>query len=149
MATVRDVVLVVGRGLDGKDVAQVSYDIHFSPTEVELDIPFHEQVQLYEQDDALDRYVELFGYDINGIPPPRPAIDRLSCGDQDDWIGWLFIGENSVRPSGQAVVHREHSDMWRFPSNESGNEEYKALVVVTPSICRSSAFSNTVSINLR
>jgi hypothetical protein len=149
MATVKDVQLFVGRGLDGKDIAEVSYNILFSPIEVRLDIPFHERVMIYEQDDELDRYVELFGLDINGIPPPRPALEQLDRGDHDDWIGLLFNQEDSVRPDGQAVVNRMHSKSWRFPSNESGNEEYKALVVVTPSICRSSAWSNTVSINLR
>ena len=149
MATVRDVELIVGRGTDGKDVAQVSYNILFSPTEVELNIPFHERVLVYEADDALDRYVDLFGYDNNAVPPPRPVPEQIVSGDRDDYIGELFNQENSVRPDGQAVVNRVHSKMWRFPSNESGNEEYKALVMVTPSICRSTAWSNTVSINLR
>jgi hypothetical protein len=149
MATVKDVILFVGRGLDGKDIAQVSYKILFSPIEVRLNIPFHERVLVYEQDDALDAYVESFGYDNNAVPPPRPAPEQIVRGDRDDWIGELFNQENSVEPNGQPVVDRVHAKQWRFPSNESGNEEYKALVVVTPSICRSSAWSNTVSINLR
>lgn len=149
MATVRDVQLVVGRGVDGKDVAQVSYKILFSPTEVKLNIPFHERVLVYEADDPLDEYVDKFGYDNNSVPPPRPVPAQITRGDKDDYSGELFNQQDSVEPGGQAVVERMHSRQWRFPSNESGNEEYKALVMVTPSICRSTGWNNTVSINLR
>lgn len=104
---------------------------------------------IFEQDDRLDKYVEVLGYDNNAVPPPRPAPEQITRGDHDDYIGELFNKEESVRPDNQTVVARKLSRSWKFPSNESGNEEYKALVVVTPSICRSSAWSNTVSINLR
>jgi hypothetical protein len=149
MATVKNVHLKVGRGDDGREFAEVSYDVHFSPTEVELNIPFHERVMLYEIDDSLDDYVDAFGADDMAVPPRRPAPALITAGDRDDVTGEVFIGEDSVRPDGKTFVSRVHLKRWRFPSNESGDEEYKALVMVTPSICRSTSWSDTVSINLR
>jgi hypothetical protein len=67
-------------------------------------------------------------------------------GNLDDYIGPIFKG--TIQPGGQATIHRTHRREWNFPSNESGAEEYRALVLIVPEIRRASAWSNEVKINL-
>jgi hypothetical protein len=139
MARVSNVELSVGRAASGLEFAEVSYDIEFSTTEQDLNLRFAEVAMLFERDSALDTFVEQMGVIDFGLA-------WLPKGNLDDFVGEIFNG--SVRPDGEAVVHREHRREWSFPDNEDGREEYRAFILVIPEIRRASAWSNEVSINL-
>jgi hypothetical protein len=138
MARVRNVALSIGRVNSSTEFAEVSYDIEFSGAEVTLDLEFKEFVSLFERDDDLDEFYQEWGSNL--------GIQWRARGNLDDYIG--VVRDGSIRPDGVAVHHRTHRREWAFPSNESGNEEYRALVLVAPEIYRGSGWSNEVSINL-
>jgi hypothetical protein len=141
MAVVTNVALAVGKEGD-QEFAEVSYDIQFTETEIRLNIPFREWVQLFERDGPLDHFVV--------SSEDSPNMVQKVVGNPDDDIGIIAdpIYPASVRPDGRATVNRTVRRAWDFPRNESGPEEYRALVQVFPEIWSATAWSNEVSINL-
>ncbi len=138
MAKVSNVQLSVGQESE-VEFAEVTYDIEFSTTEVDLDVRFTEWVYLLERDADLDSYVDTVERNL--------GFAKFPIGNSDDLIGEVFRG--TVRPDGHDVLHRTHRNDWNFPANEAGAEEYRALVLVVPEIRRGAAWSNEVSRNLR
>jgi hypothetical protein len=159
MATVENVQLTIGPGIGERQRAHVSYDIEFTETEAKLNIPFDEVVVLYERDDGPDSYVEVLGEDMLIASEPAkyaygsakflhlsaPADGKDT--ESDDYIG--IVGRGVVFPQGRKTVRREYLADWFFPPNESGPEEYRALVWILPHIRRGSAWSNEVVVNLK
>lgn len=139
MAEVKNIQLTVGRAPSGRDFAEVSYDIEFTQTERDLNVHFFEFVLLFERDDDLDRYFEA----VNN----PDQIELLRRGNTDDFIGQ--VGSGLIVPGDNTTLHRNVRREWRFPNNESGNEEYRALVQVVPQIRRGAGWSNEVKANLR
>jgi hypothetical protein len=140
VAHVRDVRLDVGRAPSGLEFAEVSYTVDFTAAEVDLNLPFTEYIVLWERDEELDSYVQ---------PADPIGITRVGVGRGDDLIGVIYKGDSSIRPNGRRSISRNHRREWRFPENESGREEYRALVQVIPDIRLGGAWSNEVSIDLR
>jgi hypothetical protein len=138
MARVRNVQLTAGRGSDGREFAEVTYDIAFSDAEVSLNLQFDEMVLLAERDEKLDGFFQDWGSNLD--------VQQIAVDNPDDFIG--TIHEGTIKPEGRRTVRRTHRREWPFPRNEDGNEEYRALVMVVPEIYRGSAWSNEVSINL-
>jgi hypothetical protein len=138
MAKVRNVNLVVGHGPEG-EFAEVSYDVEFNRTELALNMGFYELIALMERDEGLDTY-------FPGFPA---SVLQYPSGNLDDNIGTVFKGPDVMHPDGESVVHRRHRRDWRFPNNESGPEEYRALVIVRPELWEGAAWSNEVSVNLK
>lgn len=140
MAQVLNVVLQVGRGSGDREFATIEYDIEFREAEIAQNLWFDEFVALLDIDDERDRYLNLLGAEY--------LHAHFAVGNIDDDIGVIHFAKNSVRPDGQALVHRSFKRDWDFPDNESGDEEYRALIVVTPEVHAASAWSNEVHINL-
>jgi hypothetical protein len=140
MATLSNVTLMVGRAPAGAEFAEVSYDVEFGKSELEHDIAFDELVLLFEQDEGPDLFQQQF---------VGTEFHVLTDGDRDDAVGTVFEERGSLIPRGRRTVHRVHRREWEFPRNESGPEEYRALVIVRPQVWRGTAWSNEVSANLR
>lgn len=137
MARVTNITLNVGRTASGREFAEVEYDIQFSDSEIALNLDFEEWVMLFERDNDLDRYIE--------TAEANTEVAWLNSGN-DDYIGQVHYG--TVQPNGNRTVHRSHRREWNFPSNESGREEYRALVWARPEIRAGRGWSNEVSIDL-
>ncbi len=137
MATITNVTLNVGKA-GSQEFAEVEYDVQFSAAEVSLNLQFEEWVMLFERDGGLDRYLE--SAELN------TGLMRAHSGN-DDYIGQVHYG--TVSPGGSSTLHRTHRREWSFPNNESGAEEYSALVWVRPEIRAGRSWSNEVSANLR
>lgn len=137
MAEVHNVRLTVGRVPSGREFATVTYDIHFTPVERQLRMRFDEWIVLFERDDDLDRYYQRADANL--------GLRWEGQGDPDDLIGQIHFGPVTANAP---VVSRSHTRDWNFPNNESGDEEYRALVQVYPEIRPGRAWSNEVSVNL-
>lgn len=138
MATVLNVKLNVGKSSTGREFAEVSYDIRFSTFEVAHNLNFDEHVRLWDRDDGLDRY-------YRGVGSPFIARQQ-SEGNSDDLIGLIHAG--TIRPNGSTIIHRKFRAEWDFGGNESGPEEYRALVDVVPEVGAASAWSQEAVLNL-
>lgn len=130
--------LAVGRTAAGVEFAEVSYQIQFSADEVRLGLRFTEDVRLWERDDSLDSF-------YRGVGSSRIGRQE-SHGNTDDDIGLVYSG--TVNPSGSSVHSRLWRKEWNFANNESGPEEYRALIQVVPEVNSGTAWSNEVSLNL-
>lgn len=145
MANVGNIDLTIGKNSDGLEFAEVSYVIYFSEAEVNLGLDFEEIVLLLEQDQDLDVYLKGVGWPYKLFR----YTDDGGTGNEshlDDFIGQ--IARNSLKATATKVA-RKHKKAWQFPANESGEEEYRALVYIKPEICESSRFSNVVKIDVR
>jgi hypothetical protein len=143
MAILRNITLTVGRLPSGDEFAEVFYDVDFGDVEISHDFWYGEQIYLMERDEGADiisRHVGARADGSNLLADPK--------GDPDGMIGPVFNRRSSFRPAGRRTVRRSHRREWAFPRNESGPEEYRALVVVTPEIWQDSAWSDKVTMNL-
>jgi hypothetical protein len=136
MCNISRVRLEVGREASGLEFARVTCRISFSQTERDLNLRFRTRALLYERDETLDVYT--LGATTSTTQIPR--------GNRDDLVG--SIGSQSVRPDGQAFQDLEFRRAWNFGDQESGNEEYRAIVRAIPDIRGDIAVSSEVSANL-
>ena len=137
MASIGNVNLEVGRVSGSTEFARVRFQVTFSGAERDLNIPFLVFADLYERDDALDNYFP---------QNPRDFATQIARGNRDDLIG--EIGRRTVRPNGTAPVDVDIRREWDFGNQESGNEEYRALITAYPDIRGATRFSNEISMNL-
>lgn len=128
--------LAVGRATGSQEFARVKFRLNFSENEQKLNLAFRVYVDLYERDDTLDVY----------ITGPGTEEELVSRGNRDDRIGRIV--NTIVKPDGQPSKDLDFTRNWDFGSNESGNEEYRALVHAYPEIRRDRKWTNEVSINL-
>lgn len=136
MAYVSNVRLEVGR-TGTTEFATVQCRVNYSQIEIELNIPFLVYADLYDRDDGLDIFI-------------AHEADKFAAqqakGDRDDLIG--EIGRRTVSPNGQSFSDIEIRRNFDFGNQESGNEEYLALVSAYPEIRGDTRFSNEVKANL-
>ena len=136
MANISNVNLEVGRVSASTEFARVTCRVNFSAGERDLNLRFQVYADLYERDDALDIF----------IPQNQDFATQVARGNRDDLIG--EIGRSSIRPDGNASVDLEFRREWDFGNQESGNEEYRALITAYPDVHGATRFSNEVSVNL-
>ena len=137
MASISSVNLEVGRVSGSTEFARVTCRVHFSAGERDLNLTFQVFGDLYERDDALDVFLP---------QGPQKFATQVANGNRDDLIG--EIGRRNVRPDGNSFVDLEFRREWDFGNQESGNEEYRALITAYPDIRGATRFSNEVSVNL-
>lgn len=137
MASISAVKLEVGRVSSSTEFARVTFRVAFSLAERELNLPFTVFADLYERDDALDHYFP---------QNPQSFATQVAQGNRDDLVG--EIGRRMIRPNGESTVSVDLRREWDFGDQESGNEEYRALVTVYPDIRGAARFSNEISANL-
>lgn len=136
VARIGNIQLEVGRtGSD--EFARVRFRLNFSASERSLNMPFLVFADLYERDDGLDTYI---------AHDPNLFAAQLNRGNRDDLVG--EIGRRTVRPDGQGFRDVELRRDWDFGNQESGNEEYVALVSAYPDVRGDTRFSNEVVANL-
>jgi hypothetical protein len=125
------------RRTGSNEFARARFRVNFSASERELNIPFLVFADLYERDDALDTMV---AHDVNLFAAQLPR------GNRDDLVG--EIARQTVRPNGNSFVDLDLRREFDFGNQESGNEEYVALISAYPDIRGDTRFSNEVSANL-
>jgi len=137
MASISNVSLEVGSVGGGVEFARVTGRLNFSAGERDMNVSFLVYADLYERDDALDVFIP---------QNSNQFATQVARGNRDDLIG--EIGRQNVRPNGNSSVDLEFRREWDFGNQESGNEEYRALITAYPDIRGATRFSNEVSINL-
>ncbi|MGI8638366.1 MAG: hypothetical protein ACR2MG_00200 [Pyrinomonadaceae bacterium] len=140
MANVSNVRLAMGRVSDRMEFAEVSFSINFSGQEVKENLVFGLYIPLFEIDDDLD----IYHLEPNGAF--SVGINWQPVDDRDDFVTW--ISAETIRPNGNSTIFLTRRKEFDVGNQESGNEEYKALVWVIPEIVEGKAWSNTLSINL-
>lgn len=140
MANVSNVRLAMGRVSSSIEFAEVTFSINFSSQEVKENLVFGLYIPLFERDDALDTY----HFEPNGAF--GGSVNWRSLGDLDDFITWISF--ESIRPNGNNTIVLTRRKEFNVGNQESGDEEYRALVWVIPEIVEGKAWSNEVSINL-
>jgi hypothetical protein len=149
MARLRNVRLNVGPASSGNQFVHITYDVDFEEIEIRLNMWFSETIAFLDRDGKLDNLLEAYGNEDT----PGLALINNPQGNRDDAIALIITtpeaGTTHVfRPDGRTSLTRDRRLEFRFPDNESGPEEYRALVIVTPQVWGASAWSNEVSINL-
>jgi hypothetical protein len=145
MAHVKNVKLKVGHAPSGDQFADITYDVDFDRNEVVLDMRFQEVISLIERDEALDVLIPSYGDEFL----PGISILVVIRGARDDVVGNIATPPQGVlQPNGLTSVRRAVRVEWRFPNNEDGPEEYRALVIVTPQMWQASGWSDEASANL-
>lgn len=140
MANVSNVRLAMGRVNSTMEFAEVTFTIRFSNQEVKENLAFGLFIPLFEIDDQLDTY----HWEANGAF--NVSVNWRSIGNQDDFITW--ITSEVIHPNGNNTLVLTRRKDFNVGNQESGNEEYKALVWAVPEIVEGKAWSNTLSINL-
>ncbi len=140
MAHVSNVRLSMGRVSSSIEYAEVNFSINFTSKEVSDNLAFGLFIPLFEIDDAMDTY----HWETNGAF--NVSVNWRNIGDLDDFITW--ISSEVIRPNGNSTVVLTRRKEFDVGNQESGNEEYKALVWVIPEIAEGKAWSNTLKINL-
>ena len=140
MASVNDVKLAMGRVSKNTEFGEVSFRITFSSQEVRENLTFGLYVALFEVDNELDTY----HFEPNGAF--NVSVNWRAIGDLDDFVAWLT--SEQIRPNGSNSLILTRRAQFDVGNQESGEEEYKALVWVVPEIVEGKAWSNTVLINL-
>ena len=140
MANVSNVRLAMGRVSNSIEFAQVSFSINFSGQEVKENLAYGLYIPLFEIDDDLD----IYNLEPNGAF--SVSINWEPVDDRDDFVAW--ISTEVIRPNGNSTISLTRRREFDVGNQESGDEEYKALVWVVPEIVEGKAWSNTLSINL-
>lgn len=140
MAHISGVRLSMGRVSNIIEFAEVTFRITFSGQEVKENLAFGLFIPLFEVDDSLDTYhwEANGGFNVN--------VNWRAVGDLDDFVTW--IAQESIRPNGHNSLLLTRRKEFNVGNQESGNEEYKAMVWAIPEIFEGKAWSNTLSINL-
>ena len=136
MANLSNIRLEVGRVNGSTEFARVRGVVSWSGREQQENLAYVVQANLRERDDSRDTWNML----------PDGQITRHERGDEDDTVG--FIGSTTLFPNNQSSRPFEIRRNFNFGDQESGNEEYYAVVTVVPEIRGDLAFSNEVSANL-
>lgn len=143
MATVRDIKLEVGR-TEGTEFAQVEYDVDFSDAERQLGLRFREVIDLMEKDGTRDYFA--WSAQTNPFEQASGQTLQFTPGGRDEWPGRIHDGTDLVATD--STVHRSWREDWDFGDQESGSEEYIAMVRVIPEISMGGGWSEQVSANL-
>jgi hypothetical protein len=130
----------MGRVSDQIEFAEVSFLVMFSQQEVAENLLFGLYIPLFEIDDELDTY----HWEPNGAF--SVSAHWRSIGDLDDFVTW--VATDTVRPNGQSSRFFTYRSEFDVKDQESGEEEYKALVWVVPEIVEGKSWTNTLRVNL-
>ena len=121
------------------EFASLTVEVNFSQADINLGLPFLVQAYLYERDGGRDRFIAR----LNG------GIIKSSNGNGDDYVG--EIGRRTITPSNSPISLDFHR-IWDFGDQEGGNEEYYAVVAVTPRLPRTASthvvYSKEIKANL-
>ncbi len=140
MARIGQVSLEMGRKMGSPlEFADVRTEISFTQREIEENLEYTVQVLLVEQNDALDMRVPL----ING---DQVVFSPIGRGKWDEVI--RQFRPFKIRPDGRRADTIEIREEFEIGDQESGDEEYWALVLVVPEISEAVRWSNRVQINL-
>ena len=140
MANLSGIRLQVGRVSGSTEFAIVTGTVSWSNREQEENLTYRVRASLRERDGARDTW--------NMLPDGR--ITQVTRGDADDLVPNTGneIGSITLLPNNQSSRPFEIRRNFDFGGQESGNEEYYAVVTVVPEIRGDLAFSNEVSSNL-
>lgn len=136
MADLSNIRLEVGRVNNSTEFAIVRGDLTWSNREQQENLAYLVQATIRERDESRDTWNML----------PDGQITQHERGGADDFVG--FIGSTTLLPNNQSSRPFEIRRNFDFGVQESGNEEYYAVVTVVPEIRGDLAFSNEVSSNL-
>lgn len=127
-------------GSDELEFVSVKVGVRFFQIEVDLDIPCTIFASLYDQSDLVDLFLPVTGM---GTGIPGPPINR---GEQDHFVG--HIQTIHLQPQGRTKVTLSLERKFDFGAQESGNEEYVAVVWAIPDIRYDVDVSPAISVNL-
>jgi hypothetical protein len=139
MATIGRVSLEMGRAGDNQEFARVTSEVLFTEREIQENLNYTVQVELVEEDELIDIYIPVisFGESRFFAVPRENKDDRIKR-----------FGPFTIRPDGRSSVAFERLEQFDVGDQESGNEEYRALVSVIPELSPDYRVSNLVKINL-
>jgi hypothetical protein len=121
------------------EFVRVKATVTFTATEVRLNVPCTVLAELWEVDDGMDQFMaatQRFSF------PMTPIVS----GDADDRVRRL--PPQVVQPDGRSRVTVTIEERFDIGDQESGDEEYRAVVFVIPEIRADVAMSNEVIANL-
>jgi hypothetical protein len=121
------------------EFVRVKATVTFTATEIRLNVPCTVLTELWEVDDGMDHFIaatQRFSF------PMTPIVS----GDADDRVRRL--PPQVVRPDGRSTVTVIIQETFDIGDQESGDEEYRAVVFVIPEIRADVAMSNQVIANL-
>ncbi len=127
-----------------KEEATITFNVTFSPREIEANVAYICDVQLYEIDLALDYYYRgLHNIRIIGHTERPKELEN----SKDEYEGLIAAGK-IIHPSDETRTY-EFQKVWDFKKGgERGKEKYRALISLTPDLETGTAWSEDVQINL-
>ena len=119
----------MGRNSSGLEFAIVQGRVSWSSREIQENLTYTVKAFLRERDDSRDDWSAL---------PNGDVVRAEKRGNADDIVGRNrvggIIGTTFLRPSGQSSRSFSIRGDFDFGNQESGNEEYYAVVTVVPDI---------------
>lgn len=110
----------------GTEFATVNFRVSYDQNDIDCGLPLLIQAFLYERDNRRDSF--------NVVP--GGGIIQNPNGNRDDFVG--TIGARVLPPPnlGRTFDNIVFDNSWDFGNQERGNEEYYAVISVTPTLPR-------------
>ena len=146
MPEINDVVVKVARSTKNelKEEGTITFNVTFSPREIEANVAYICDVQLYEIDLALDYYYRGL-HNIRRIDHTERPVDMENS--KDKYEGQIAAGK-IIHPSDETRTY-EFQNVWDLKKvDEKRKDKYRALVSLTPDLGIGTAWSDEVQIDL-